>query len=49
MVRIECILINLHIYSSILQEDEYHRLAESTIHDLLEKLEVVDVDYSCIT
>ncbi|CAA0825089.1 Frataxin- mitochondrial [Striga hermonthica] len=26
-------------YRSVLQEDEYHRLANSTIHDLLEKLE----------
>ncbi|KAK4420513.1 Frataxin, mitochondrial [Sesamum alatum] len=26
-------------YRSTLQEDEYHRLANSTIHDLLEKLE----------
>ncbi|GAB4839449.1 hypothetical protein Ancab_028971 [Ancistrocladus abbreviatus] len=26
-------------YSSILQEDEFHKLADSTIHDLLEKLE----------
>ncbi|XP_021768399.1 frataxin, mitochondrial-like [Chenopodium quinoa] len=35
-------------YSSVLQEDEFHRLADSTIHHLLEKLEeygdTVDVD-----
>ncbi|XP_021725523.1 frataxin, mitochondrial-like [Chenopodium quinoa] len=35
-------------YSSVLQEDEFHRLADSTIHHLLEKLEEygdsVDVD-----
>ncbi|GER48203.1 frataxin homolog [Striga asiatica] len=28
-------------YRSVLQEDEYHRLANSTIHNLLEKLEVI--------
>jgi hypothetical protein len=27
---------------SILPEDEYHKLADETIHDLLEKLEVTD-------
>ncbi|CAL5403556.1 unnamed protein product [Camellia sinensis] len=26
-------------YSSLVQEDEFHKLADSTIHDLLEKLE----------
>ncbi|XP_073017276.1 uncharacterized protein [Primulina eburnea] len=26
-------------YLSVMQEDEYHKLANSTIHDLLEKLE----------
>ncbi|XP_075093497.1 uncharacterized protein LOC107759791 isoform X1 [Nicotiana tabacum] len=35
-------------YRSLLQEDEYHRLANATIHDLLEKLEEygdsVDID-----
>ncbi|KAG8364635.1 hypothetical protein BUALT_Bualt18G0017900 [Buddleja alternifolia] len=35
-------------YRSVLQEDEYNRLANSTIHDLLEKLEeygdAVDID-----
>ncbi|CAN4103410.1 unnamed protein product [Withania somnifera] len=35
-------------YRSLLQEDEYHRLANATIHDLLDKLEEygdsVDVD-----
>ncbi|XP_021755917.1 frataxin, mitochondrial-like isoform X2 [Chenopodium quinoa] len=35
-------------YSSVLQEDEFHRLADSTIHHLLEKLEeygdTVDID-----
>ncbi|KAK4368493.1 hypothetical protein RND71_012285 [Anisodus tanguticus] len=35
-------------YRSLLQEDEYHRLANATIHDLLDKLEEygdsVDID-----
>ncbi|CAL5342508.1 unnamed protein product [Camellia sinensis] len=35
-------------YSSLVQEDEFHKLADSTIHDLLEKLEEygdsVDID-----
>ncbi|XP_047341122.1 frataxin, mitochondrial-like isoform X1 [Impatiens glandulifera] len=35
-------------YHSLLKEDEYHQLADSTIHDLLEKLEEygdsVDID-----
>ncbi|KAH0657188.1 hypothetical protein KY285_032070 [Solanum tuberosum] len=35
-------------YGSLLQEDEYHRLANATIHDLLDKLEEygdsVDID-----
>lgn len=35
-------------YGSILQEDQYHKLADSTIHDLLEKIEEygdsVDID-----
>ncbi|XP_058210712.1 frataxin, mitochondrial [Rhododendron vialii] len=35
-------------YSSLLQEEEFHKLADSTIHDLLEKLEEygdsVDID-----
>lgn len=28
-------------FSSLLQEEEFHKLADSTIHDLLEKLEVI--------
>ena len=28
-------------YSSVLQEDEFHTLANSTIHHFLEKLEVI--------
>ncbi|XP_059283266.1 frataxin, mitochondrial isoform X2 [Lycium ferocissimum] len=40
--------LNLYIYRSLLQEDEYHRLANATIHDLLDKLEEygdsVDID-----
>ncbi|KAL7608109.1 frataxin, mitochondrial [Lactuca sativa] len=35
-------------YSSLLQEDEFHKLADATIHDLLEKIEEygdsVDID-----
>ncbi|XP_076909715.1 frataxin, mitochondrial-like [Bidens hawaiensis] len=35
-------------YSALLQEDEFHKLADSTIHDLLEKIEEygdsVDID-----
>ncbi|KAK3009043.1 hypothetical protein RJ639_014977 [Escallonia herrerae] len=35
-------------YRSLLQEDEFHRLADSTIHDLLEKIEEyadsIDID-----
>ncbi|CAA2979588.1 frataxin, mitochondrial [Olea europaea subsp. europaea] len=43
------------MYSSVLPEEEYHMLANSTIHDLLEKLEEygdsveidgIDVDYA---
>ncbi|XP_044466170.1 frataxin, mitochondrial-like isoform X2 [Mangifera indica] len=40
--------IDYHGYSSLLQEDEFHRLANSTIHDLQEKFEeygdIVQVD-----
>ncbi|KAI4322595.1 hypothetical protein L6164_022272 [Bauhinia variegata] len=44
----------IHAASSVMQEDEFHRLADSTIHDLQEKFEVYgdsievdgfDIDY----
>lgn len=43
--------------SGVLQEEEFHKLADSTIHHLLEKIEVVHLiyifvllfQYSCIS